>query len=182
MEGFNEQVVKRVNKPKHLIIKIISVITLFMIPFIGAGLALSTRVQYIFVVSIFLFLGGIYGVWYVFSLQKVEFEYSVAGNDLDIARIISLRKRKRVCCVPINEITELTKDEQIINHMRFTKTFIAARDIDAKNENYFAAFNSPAFGKCLLVFTPNENILEGMRAHLNKQLVIKLFYQKKNEQ
>ena len=82
--------------------------------------------------------------------------------------------------MPINEITELTKDEKVIDKMRFTKTFIAARDIDSKDENYFAAFNSPAFGKCLLIFTPNENILEGMKSHLDKKLVIKLFYRKNN--
>ncbi|MBQ2442698.1 MAG: hypothetical protein II498_05080, partial [Ruminococcus sp.] len=84
MEGFNEQVVKRVNKAKQLVIKIISVVVLIMIPFIGAGLAIMTHIQYIFMISIFLFMGGIYGVWYVFSQQKVEYEYSVAGNDLDI--------------------------------------------------------------------------------------------------
>ena len=96
MEGFNEQVVKRVNKAKQLIIKIISVIILIMIPFAGAGLAILTHIQYIFMVSIFLFLGGIYGVWYVFSQQKVEYEYSVAGNDLDISKILLLRKSKAV--------------------------------------------------------------------------------------
>ena len=32
MEGFNEQVVKRVNKAKQLVIKIISVVVLIMIP------------------------------------------------------------------------------------------------------------------------------------------------------
>ena len=176
MEGFNEQVVKRVNKAKQLIIKIISVIVLIMIPFIGAGIAILTHIQYIFMISIFLFIG----VWYVFSQQKVEYEYSVAGNDLDVSKIISLRKRKLVCRVPINEITELTKDEKVIDKMRFTKTFVATRDIDSKDENYFAAFNSPAFGKCLLIFTPNEQILEGMKSHLDKKLVIKIFYQKKS--
>ena len=50
----------------------------------------------------------------------------------------------------------------------------------AEDENYYAAFNSPAFGKCLLIFTPNENILEGMKSHLDKKLVIKLFYRKNN--
>ena len=104
----------------------------------------------------------------------------MAGNDLDVSKIISLRKRKLVCRVPINEITELTKDEKVIDKMRFTKTFVAARDIDSKDENYFAAFNSPAFGKCLLIFTPNEQILEGMKSHLDKKLVIKIFYQKKS--
>ena len=124
----------------------------------------------------FLFLGGIYLVWYVFSSQKVEFEYSVAGDELDISKIISLRKRKKVCKVPIREIDKLEKNEDIINNMRFTKTFIAARDVDVKNDNYYAVFNSPAYGKCLLIFSPNEQILQGMKPYLKKDIVIKLFY------
>lgn len=175
-EGFNEQVVKRKNGAKQLIIKIIAVVILLMIPFIAAAIALATRIQYIMIVGGFVFLFGIYFVWLTFSYQKVEFEYSVAGNDLDIAKIIALRKRKKVCRVPINEIIELTQDEEKINNVRVLKTFIAARDINSQGENYFALFNDPAYGKCLLVFTPNEQILEGMKAKLDKKIVLRLFY------
>lgn len=181
MEGFNEQVVKRVNKSKQTMIKIIAVLILISVPFIFAMIAILTKIQYFMVVGFFVFLFGIYAVWYTFCQQKVDFEYSVAGNDLDISRVINLRKRKIVCRVAINEIEELTKDEKKIENERITKTFIAARDIDAKDENYFAIFNSPIFGKCLLVFTPNEQILEGMKPRLNKNIVINLFYKKDNK-
>ena len=176
IQGFNEQVVKRKNGTKQLVIKIVAVLILVMVPFIAAAIAIATETQYVFVVGGFVFLGGIYAVWYTFSCQKVEFEYSVAGNDLDVAKIISLRKRKKVCTVPINEITELTKDEEKINKVRAAKTYIAARDINSKGENYFALFNDPAYGKCMLVFTPNEQILEGMKPRLNKELMIRIFY------
>ena len=88
-------------------------------------------------------------------------------------------KRKKVCTVPINEITELTNDEEKINKIRAAKTYIAARDINSKGENYFAIFNNPAYGRCMLVFTPNEQILEGMKPKLNKELMLRLFYNKK---
>ena len=178
-QGFNEQVVKRKNGTKQLVIKIVAVMILIMVPFIAAALAIATHIQYIMIVGGFVFLGGIYVIWYVFSCQKVEFEYSVAGNDLDVAKIIALRKRKKICTVPINEITELTKDEEKINKLRAAKTFIAARDINSKGENYFAIFNNPAYGRCMLVFTPNEQILEGMKPKLNKELMLRLFYNKK---
>ena len=45
-----------------------------------------------------------------------------------------------------------------------------------KSENYYAVYNSAAFGRCLLIFTPNEQILQGMKKHLNKDIVLKLFY------
>ena len=175
MEGFNEQVVKRANKPKNLIIKILSVLILIMIPIVFSVLAFVIT-AYMLYIGLFLFMGGIYVVWYIFTSQKVEFEYSVAGDELEVAKVISLRKRKRVCKVPIREIEQLEKGEKSVDGKKFSKSFIAARDIDADDENYYAVFNSAAYGKCLLIFSPNEQILEGMKRYLNKDIVLKLFY------
>ena len=172
MNNFNEQVVRRVNKPKNLIIKIVSVLLLILVPTTLFLLAFAT-IAYLIYVAFFVFIGGIYAVWYVFSIQKVDFEYSVSGNELEIAKVVALRKRKTMCKVQINEIERLEKDDTEIKKMRFLKTFIA------KDENYFAVFNSPAYGRCLLVFTPNEDILNGMKPHLNKNIVVQLFYKRK---
>ena len=73
----------------------------------------------------------------------------------------------------------LTREEKEGENVRVTKAFVAPRDVDAKDENYYALFNSPAFGKCLLVFSPNEQILDGMRVHLDKLIVHELFYKNK---
>lgn len=178
MEGFNEQVVKRVNKPINLIIKILSVMLLIAVP-VACVLLAYVITAYLIYVGLFLLMGGIYVVWYVFSSQKVEYEYSISGDELDISKIISLRKRKRVCKVSIRDIEKLDKGEKTIENMRFSKTFIAARDIDKDDENYYAVFNSTAYGRCVLIFTPNEQILEGMKKYLNKDIMIKLFYGRK---
>ena len=175
MDGFNEQVVKRATKAKNIVIKILSVVILLFIPVLFTFLAF-TITTYMFYVGLFLFIGGIYMVWYIFSCQKVEFEYSVAGNELKISKIIALRSRKNICKININEIEELEKGDKITKGKRFTKTFIAARDFDKDDENYYAIFNSPAYGRSLLVFTPNDDILQGMKPHLNKNIVLKLFY------
>ena len=42
MEGFNEQVVKRKNGTKQLVIKSIAVLILISVPFIAAALAIAT--------------------------------------------------------------------------------------------------------------------------------------------
>ena len=177
MEGFNEQVVKRVNTAKNTIIKIVSILALITVPTICVLLAYVIT-PYMIYLGLFLLLGGIYVVWYIFTSQKVEYEYSVIGDELDIAKVVSLRRRKRVCKVQIREITQLEKGEKSIKNMHFTKTFIAAHDIENNEENYYAVFNSTAYGKCVLIFSPNEHILEGMKKHLNKDIMIKLFYRR----
>lgn len=176
LEGFNEQVVKRVNKTAQLVIKILSFVLLITVPIVCVLLA--NIIPYMVFVGLFLFIGGIYIVWYVVTSQRVEFEYSVSGDELDISKIISLRKRKRICKVPIREIEKLEKGEKSIEGIKFLKCFQAAHDIDKDEENYYAVFNSPAYGKSLLIFTPNEQILEGMKKYLNKDIVLKLFYKR----
>ena len=76
------------------------------------------------------------------------------------------------------EYEKLEKGEKSVEGMKFSKSFIAARDIDADDENYYAVFNSAAYGRCLLIFSPNEQILEGMKRYLNKDIVLKLFYKR----
>lgn len=175
MEGFNEQVVKRVKKPKQLIIKILSIVLLITVPLICCILAYVIT-PYMIYVGFFLLLAGIYIVWYVFTSQRVEFEYSVVGDELDISKVISLRKRKVICKVPIREIEKLNKGEKSIRNINFAKNFVAASDVDDSENNYYAVFNSVAYGKCLLVFNPNEQILQGMKRYLNKEIVLDLFY------
>ena len=48
MEGFNEQVVKRVNKPINLFIKIISIFLLFAAPIVFSYLAVALKFAYLF--------------------------------------------------------------------------------------------------------------------------------------
>ena len=72
MEIFNEQLVKRVKKPKQLIIKILSVALLITIPVLCIALAYPLHLAYLIYMAFFIFLIGIYIVWYVFSIQRVE--------------------------------------------------------------------------------------------------------------
>ncbi len=175
MEGFNEQVVKRKNGSKQVIIKMLAVFLLFAVPALFVVLG-SVITPYLMMVGFFLFLGGIYGVWYTFTSQRVEYEYSIVSDMLYVSKIISLRKRKRMCAVPIKDIELLEIGDEKIRNMSFAKTYMAVESIDDNSRNYFAVYNDPARGKCLLAFCPNEQILQGMKPYLQKNLVLRHFY------
>ena len=176
MELFNEQLVKRAKKPKQLIIKILSVLLLITIPVLCIILAYPLKLAYLIYIAFFIFIGGIYVVWYIFSQQKVEYEYSVSLGSLEVSKIIALRKRKKMCKLEVKDIDILGKGAKTIEGIRFAKQIIAAGDPDKEDENYYAVFNSPAYGKTLLVFSPDEKILNAMKGNLKKDIVLKLFY------
>lgn len=175
MEGFNEQVVKRDKTAKNLAIKILAVVLLFVIPLTFVLLARVISF-YLALVGFFLFVGGIYIVWWVFSQQKVEYEYATVTDTLKIAKIISLRKRRKVCDVPIREIVQMEVGDKNIRNQHFRKIYFAAKNPADADANTYVVFNEPVYGKCLLVFNPNENILEGMKPFLDKTIVIQFFY------
>jgi uncharacterized membrane protein len=46
--------------------------------------------------SLLIAIGACYGAWYVAGMRNIEFEYCLTNGDLDIDRIVSMRKRKRI--------------------------------------------------------------------------------------
>ncbi|MEE1104484.1 MAG: hypothetical protein UH083_00875 [Ruminococcus sp.] len=177
MEGFIEQVVKRDKTAKSLAIKIISVALLFVIPLTFVFLARFISF-YLALVGFFIFVGGIYVVWWIFTSQKVEYEYSVNIDTLDIAKVISLRRRKRMLSIEIKDIEMLEFGDKNIADMHFRKVYPAAKNINDTENNVYAVFTEQAYGKCLLVFNPNEEILNAMKPHMKRELVVKIFYKK----
>ena len=178
MDIFIEQVVKREKTIKTLMTKILAVVLLFVVPLFFVFIAQYTNF-YLIMVGFFLFIGGIYIVWYVFDSQKVEYEYSISGEKLNISKIISLRQRKRVCQVDIKEIQTLDIGDDKVKDMHFRKLYFATINPSHTEENYFASYKRPGYGKCLLIFNPNEKILNGMRPYLKKDLVLQHFVNKK---
>lgn len=176
MEGFNEQVVKRDKTAKSLFIKIAAVVLLFAVPL--SFVLLGRIIPYMAMVGLFIFIGGIYVVWWVFTSQKVEYEYSINGDMLNIAKIISLRRRKRVCDINIKDIELLEVGDQTIRERHFGKLYYACKNPADVTTNTFAVFADPVYSKCLLVFNPNQAILDGMKPYLRRELVVKLFYHK----
>lgn len=177
MEGFIEQVVKRDKTAKSLAIKIFSIALLFIIPLTFVFLARFISF-YLALVGFFIFVGGIYVVWWIITSQRVEYEYSVNIDTLDIAKVISLRRRKRMLSIEIKDIEMLEQGDKNISDMHFRKVYAAAKNINDTENNMYAVFTEQAYGKCLLVFNPNEEILNAMKPHMKRELVVKLFYNK----
>ena len=176
MEGFNEQVVKRDKTAKSLFIKIAAVVLLFAVPL--SFVLLGRIIPYMAMVGLFIFIGGIYVVWWVFTSQKVEYEYSVNGDTLKKKKIISLRRRKRVCNINIKDVESIEVGDQNIRERHFGKMYFAAKNPADVSTNTFAVFADPVYGKCLLVFNPNESILNGLKPYLKRDIVVKLFYKR----
>lgn len=181
MDIFIEQVVKRKRNAKSVAVIIATLALLILLP-VTCGCLAFIITPYFAYVGLFIFMIGIYLAWYFITSQRVEFEYSVTGDTLDVSKIVSKRKRKRVVRVEIKEIDLFCKiDDERLNEKSYTKHFIAAENPNDIEKTYCAVYNNPALGRTILTFTPNEKIRQAMKPYLKKDIVLEMFYHRGNQ-
>ncbi len=101
---------------------------------------------------------AIYGAYYLFTSQNVEYEYIVTNDELDIDKVIAKRKRSRLISVEIGKFTAFGKEEEAepISDQAITVLCIGA---DAELGTYYADLETEEYGQTRILFTPNESVL-----------------------
>ncbi len=178
MDTFCEQVIARKNGVKQHIITG-CLIVLFLLIEIFFALLFSVSFDPFW--GILALMVGLTAVFVVAkaipSLYKVEFDYSVVGNHLYVDKVIASKKRKKFNKVEIGNITDfgvIEKDN--IPNVKYAKTFECGKG--GFEGNYYCIYNEAGRGKCLMIFSPNEKIIEGMRPYMTREVVMKYFFKK----
>lgn len=90
---------------------------------------------------------------------SIEYEYIVTNSDLDIDKISGKSKRKRLITAQINTFEDFGKYTEEVN-------VSAAATVEVTDGTgvgaYYAVFKHNKLGKVLLLFTPNERLLENI--------------------
>ena len=107
------------------------------------------------------------------NYQKVEYEYSVVDNTLNVDKIIAKRRRKKIVRLRIDEIKEMVKFNEKYTGKKINKYFIAVDDVN-DDDVYAFTFYNEARGNLAVVMKPNNTILEGMRPKLNPSIQIQV--------
>lgn len=178
MDTFCEQVVSRKNGIKqHILVwTVISLFALFEIfsillfslsfnPFWGV-LALMVGLSAVFILSRF-----------ITNVYKTEYDYAVVGNFLYVDKVIAGKKRKKYNKVEIGNITEFgVIENDNVPNVKYAKTFECSAG--GYEGNHYCIYHEADKGKCLMIFSPNEKIVEGMRPYMTREVVMKYFYKK----
>lgn len=178
MDGFCEQVVSRKNGIKQHILAW-SIILFFLL--------LELFFVLLFVLSFNPFWGTLVlmiGMAAAFIIAKavpriyrLEYDYSVVGNHIYVDKVIAGKKRKSFNKIEIGNITDfaLIENDNVPN-VKYAKTFDCAES--GYEGNHYCVYHEANKGKCLMIFTPNEKIIEGMRPYMTREVVMKYFCNK----
>lgn len=175
---FIEQLVKRKRRVKDTVIFIALLILLLLIPATFVVLAVKAIVPaYCIHISFFLFVFGVWLAWYVRSHQNVEFEYQMVQDTLVVSKIIAKRKRREIIKADVRKFDILSNGENPqVKKLKLVRAYEAAENPGDGKGTYYAVYQHPVYGRCAVIFSPNERILEAMKPYLKKDIVLKLFY------
>lgn len=171
MDTFYEQIVSKQNTGLDVLKKVgvllamvvLSFAFLFVLP------SFSNIIGTIFsTIGLFLVVGVLYGGWYLLIMMNVEYEYILTNGEIDIDKIMAKRKRKRLITVNVRNFTEMGKyDAEQLKGQTFNSTIMASGNPMA-DDTLYAVVDHAKHGKCLLVFSPNEHLRDGMRQYVKR--------------
>lgn len=178
MDGFCEQVVKRkVGFKQRLTATLL----------IGIFVLLEVIFIFLYLVApspFWIMMNFMVGFAAVFILSialpriyKTEFDYSVVGNTFYVDKVIASKRRKSYNRVEVATITDLAKIEKDnVPNQKYAKTYDCSEG--GYEGNYYCIYHEAGKGKCLMIFSPSEKILQGMRPYMTREVQMKLFCKK----
>lgn len=183
MDTFCEQVVKRESGVKQKLISalLISLFAVIELVFILIYSVIADPTVQIFFLMLTFMVAVVAVTVLIIALpriNKVEFDYSVMGNIFYVDKVINKKSRKKFVKMEIGSIEDMGKIEgDNIPAGRYART----RDCSngKAEDSYYCVYRESGKGKCLLIFSPQQKIIDGMRPAMTRELVVKLFYNKK---
>ncbi len=167
MDIFVEQLIKRQNKTSEKLIRLALIAVcgllagfsfIFFLGFLGGRLL---------PLSVLVAAGLLYLAYFVGGQLNIEFEYILTNGTFDVDAIINMRKRRRL-------LSFECKNLEFIERYDANRSYGCAGVVFAANATtqnlYCTAVNTKTKGKVLLVFEPNEKMIDGIKKCTPRQI------------
>ena len=162
MDIFVEQIVKKKFGPKDYLV-FAAVVVL--------GLALVfLSVLFLLPFAVLIFAGVCFGAYQIITSRNLEFEYSATNGDITVDKIIYRRRRKRLISLDAKSVEEMGKYDPQKHRGRDYAARIFASERDSGEGAWFFTARHPQMGYVLVVFSPEERVLEAIRPFLTRQV------------
>ena len=179
MDNLIEQVVPKERNAGDGVKIALIILLAIGIPTTFVIIALITRIAYMAVIGIFTIFFCVYGAWFFITSLRIEYEYAFLSSTLRIDKVIDKRRRRPILKVDVKRLDDIFPyDDREMSKRSFNKVYRAAGK-EFSEENYVACYHDEAKGKCAIIFTPNEKLLEAMKPYFNNELKKQLYFGKK---
>ena len=108
----------------------------------------------------------IYALFKYYPLFFIEYEYIFTNGEIDIDKIMGKQTRKRLATVDVETFEEFGRYNPAEFEGREFSTRLFACSSPTDPNTYYAVMNHPKFQNLLVVFNPNEIIVESIKEYL----------------
>ncbi|MCL2013946.1 MAG: DUF6106 family protein [Oscillospiraceae bacterium] len=172
MDVILEQLVARKKTP----VDMIKIMATFLASVVAASALVFIVAPYLGTFATFVALssvGVLYGGYQLAISYNIEYEYIIINNEIDVDKIIARRRRKRILTTKITNWEKFGIYEKAKCDFPTDTIVDACADSRAAN-NYCALFNHNKLGKTLLIFSPNEKMLENVQKYITSAMKIQI--------
>ncbi|MBE6903527.1 MAG: hypothetical protein E7480_02860 [Ruminococcaceae bacterium] len=172
MDVFLEKIVKKRATAVDIAINLLLVVAAIILFLVIAVFATA----YLGALGIFIGFAELYGAWYLLSSRSLEYEYSLTNGELDVDCIIAQRKRKKLASLNCREfeiIAPVNNEHKREIEAPGIKNKIFAVSHPQSEGQYFGIFNDTEKGRTLLVFEPDERMIESFKTYIPRKVMDK---------
>lgn len=161
---FVEYLIKRRRTASDWALQIGAVVLAIVVVWLSFYAAIMLNIP---MIPYFVIIGVIYGLYRIWMMFNLEFEYSFTNGDITVDKIIAKRKRKRVVSFDAKNILEM---KEVGTNTVSTGNGIANvyRAGEFKNGagGWYILFSRDGANRNVLLFSPNEKVLTAMKPFL----------------
>lgn len=121
--------------------------------------------------------GAGFGGYKLISMRLLEYEYSLTNGYVAVDKIMNRSSRKRMTsfeCSTAEDIGKYAQNEARLKNQSFDARIFATEYSDHRDAWYMIV-RSGKTGKTLFVFNPDEELLEGIKKFIPRQLKFEKF-------
>ena len=124
-------------------------------------------------IGLFLAVGIIYLAYRLITSRNVEFEYVVTNGDLDIDKIVSRRKRKRIFSGSCKEfdIVARVSSSDFTQASQNIKTKIDASSSPSSPDAFYITMNYKG-ERTMVIFEPDERMLNNFKTFIPRKILL----------
>ena len=172
---FIERMVKKKFEGMDAVIMILILLGGIVLMFVGIILMAITGLP---MIPLLVLVGVCFGGYKLITMRNLEFEYSLTNGYVSVDKIMNRSARKRLTafeCKEVEDIGEYAKNQERLKN-REVQTRIFATALGAKGENsWYVIVNAKKTGRTLLVFDPDEDLLNAVKKFIPAHLRFEVF-------
>ncbi len=118
-------------------------------------------------------VAGVWGGWFFSKRLSLEFEYIITNGEMDIDKIMGRNARKRLLSCDCRNFEILAPAKEMGSYKQQQIKTIDVSSSANSEGRWFAIFNGKDGARTMLIFEPNERMLEAFKKFIPGKMQIR---------